>query len=147
MARAESPSTLSDGASGVTNLGFGGNQGLFSSSQALQRELPEYALLVRRRQQAPHQVQHGAGLTGNSQDQSSNLLGTFAYNSLADLEAGVPAAFTRTLTARRRSTGQVNGAILDRRSWRRTQDLQIQYSVRVDGSRFTATPAYNADVE
>ena len=74
------------------------------------------------------------GFNGNTQDQSSNLLGTFTFNSLDDLASGVPASFTRTLTARQRSTGQFTGAVALGDSYRRTQDLQIQYSLRLDGS-------------
>jgi len=85
--------------------------------------------------------------SGSTQDQSANLLGSFLYNSLADLEAGIPASFTRTLAARQRSTGQFTGSLSLGDSYRRTQDLQIQYGVRIDGSHYTTTPAFNSAVE
>jgi hypothetical protein len=59
--------------------------------------------------------------SGSTQDQSANLLGSFLYNSLADLEAGIPASFTRTLAARQRSTGQFTGSVSLGDSYRRTQ--------------------------
>src|SRR5207253_5079027 len=84
---------------------------------------------------------------GSTQNLASNLLGSFVYNSLADLEAGIPASFTRTLTARQRSSGQYAASISLGDSYRRSQDLQIQYGVRIDGRHFTERPLYNAAVE
>ena len=82
------------------------------------------------------------------QDQSSNLLGTFSFNSLADLEAGIPASFTRTLVGAPAldRTGHRRVSLGD--SYRRTQDLQIQYGLRVDGSSLhRRRPAFNPDIE
>jgi hypothetical protein len=140
-------SELSDGASGVTSLGFGGNQNLYSSSRSISTNFQNTLSWFDNGNKHRIKFNTELGFTGNSQDQSSNLLGTFTFNSLSDLEAGVPAAFTRTLSARRRSTGQLNGAFSIGDSWRKTQDLQLQYSVRVDGSRFTASPSFNSKVE
>ena len=139
-------SDLTDGASGVTSLGFGGNQGLFSSSRSISTNFQNTLSWFDNGNKHRIKFNTELGFVGNSQDPSSNLLGTFTFNSLSDFDAGLPASFTRTLSTRRTSTGQLNGAFSLGDSWRKTQDLQIQYSVRVDGSRFTATPAYNAEV-
>ena len=64
-----------------------------------------------------------------------------------DLDAGLPASYSRTLTARRRSTGQLTGSVAIGDSWRKTTDLQIQYGLRIDASRYTKTPDYNPAVE
>jgi hypothetical protein len=140
-------SDLADGASGVTNLGFGGNQGLSSSSRSINTNFQNTLSWFDDGNRHRIKFNTELGFAGNSQNLASNLLGTFTFNSLEDLEAGLPAAFTRTLTARRRSTGQTNAAFSIGDSWRKTQDLQIQYSVRVDGSRFTAQPTYNPAIE
>src|SRR6185503_11291099 len=60
---------------------------------------------------------------------------------------GIPASFSRTLSVRERSTGNVNGSIALGDSYRRTQDLQIQYGVRVDATHYLNTPAFNQAVE
>ncbi|HEV8216094.1 MAG TPA: carboxypeptidase-like regulatory domain-containing protein, partial [Gemmatimonadaceae bacterium] len=140
-------SVLADGASGVQNLSFGGNQGLSSSSRSVNTSFMNTLSWFDNANR--HRIKLGTELNASNtaSDQSSNLLGTFTFNSLSDLEAGLPASFTRTLTARRRSTGQLNGAMSLTDSYRRNPDLQIQYSVRVEGGHFTATPAFNPQVE
>ena len=140
-------SILPDGGSGVQSLVFGGNQGLSSSARSanasVQNTLSWFDDQNKHRIKLTSELQYGA----NQQNQASNLLGTYYYNSLEDLEAGRPASFTRMLTARRRSTGQLTGSIALGDSYRRTQDLQIQYGVRVDATHFTARPAFNAAVD
>lgn len=140
-------SVLADGASGVQNLAFGGNQGLSSSSRSVNTTFTNTLSWFDNANR--HRIKLGTELNASNtaSDQSSNLLGTFTFNSLADLEAGLPASFTRTLTARRRSTGQLNGAMSLTDSYRRNPDLQIQYSVRVEGGHFTAIPNFNPEVE
>jgi len=140
-------STFEDGGSGVQSLTFGGNQGLDSWSRntgaAFQNTLSWFD------DDNKHRIKLATELnyTGSTQDQSNNLLGTFSFNSLADLEAGLPASFSRTLTARRRSTGQLSGGISIGDSYRRTEDLQLQYGLRLDASRYTTTPELNPLVE
>ena len=140
-------SLFTDGASGVQSLAFGGNQGLSSSSHSntgsVQNTLSWFDDANKHRIKLTSELQ----VSGTTTDQSSNLLGTFAFNSLQDLESGRPASFTRTLTARRRSTGHVNGSLAIGDSYRRTPDLQFQYGIRVDASRFSALPAFNPAVE
>ena len=139
-------SALAD-ASSVQSLVFGGNQGLGSRTNgenaSLQNTLSWFddANTHRLKLSTELDVAHDA------QRQSSNLLGSFTFNSLADLEAGRPASFTRQLTARLRSTGLVSGSASLGDTYRRTPDLQIQYGVRLDAGRYTAAPAYNAEVE
>jgi hypothetical protein len=140
-------SVFADGNSGVQNLTFGGNQGLSSSSQSrsatAQNTLSWFDDANKHRIKVTTEMQY----TGSTQDPSNNLLGTFAFNSLADLEQGIPASFSRTLSVRERTTGHVNGSIALGDSYRRTQDLQIQYGVRMDATRYLTTPAFNQVVE
>ncbi|MEO7358960.1 MAG: hypothetical protein ABI120_01435, partial [Gemmatimonadaceae bacterium] len=140
-------STLSNGASGVQSLGFGGNQGLSSSSQTLGANIQN--TLSWFDDANKHRVKFGTELqfSGNTQNQSNNLRGSYAFNSLEDLSAGHPASFSRTLIARTRSTGQYTGVLSLTDSWRKTQDLQIQYSLRAENTRFTAKPMYNAEIQ
>ncbi|AHG91903.1 hypothetical protein J421_4366 [Gemmatirosa kalamazoonensis] len=134
-------------ASAVQSLVFGGNQGLSAESRAANASFQN--TLSWFDDANKHRLKLGTELTyaHNAQEQSSNLLGSFTFNSLADLEAGRPASFTRQLTARLRSTGQMTGSVSLGDTYRRTADLQIQYGVRLDASRFSASPAYNAEVQ
>jgi len=140
-------SAFPDGGSGVQNLTFGGNQGLSSSSRSanstIQNTLSWFDDANKHRIKLTTELQH----SGSVQDPSANLLGTFAFNSLADLEQGVPASFSRTLSTRERSTGHVTGSMALGDSYRRTPDLQIQYGLRADATRFTRRPAFNPLVE
>jgi hypothetical protein len=140
-------SVFDDGNSGVQLLAFGGNQGLSSRSRSInasaQNTLSWFDDANKHRLKLTTELQYSA----STQDQSSNLLGSFLYNSLADLEAGLPASFTRTLVARQRSTGQFTGSASLGDSWRKTPDLQIQYGLRIDASHYTTTPGYNQLIE
>ncbi|MEP6494740.1 MAG: TonB-dependent receptor [bacterium] len=140
-------SVLADGASGVTSLGFGGNQGLSSSSGTIATNFQNSLSWFDDGNKHRVKLSTELGLNNNSQNQSSNLRGTFAFNSLSDLEAGLPASYTRTLTARRRSTEQLAGAVALGDSYRRSPDLQVQYSLRVDAAHYTAAPAFNENIE
>ena len=140
-------SFLADGASSVQNLGFGGSQSLSSTSTSTNSSIQNTLSFFDNANK--HRLKLGTELDfrQNSQNQAANLLGTFTFNSLADLEAGLPASYSRMLTARQRSTGQMLGGIGITDSYRRTQDLQIQYGLRIDGSKFTTVPTYNSKVE
>ena len=140
-------SLLDDGASGVQSLAFGGNQNLFSESRSVagtfQNTLSWFDDANKHRIKLTTELQY----SGSQQNFANNLLGTFSYNSLADFEASRPATFTRQLTATQRDIGQYMGAISLGDSWRRSPDVQIQYGLRLENTRFGQRPLYNADVE
>ena len=140
-------SLFDDGTSGVSLLGFGGSPGLGSSSStiaaSLRNGLSWFDDGNKHRLRLSTELQY----SGNTQRFASNLAGTYSYNSLADLQAGQPASFTRMLSARERSTGLMTGSLSLGDSWRKTPDLQLQYGLRVDAGRYTSAPAYNPLVE
>lgn len=140
-------SAFADGASGVQSLVFGGNQGLSSASSSVsgsfQNHLSWFDDANKHRVKLSTELQY----SGGTQDAASNLLGSFAFNSLADLEAGRPAYFSRTLATRERTTGTVSGALSLGDAYRHSADLQLQYGVRVEGSRVATLPAFNPLVE
>jgi hypothetical protein len=147
LGRVRVGSTLADGASGVQSLTFGGNQGLSSRSRNLNGSFQNTLSWFDNDNKHRIKLTTEAQYAHSTQDLGSNLLGTFTFNSLEDLENGVPASFSRTLAARRRSSGQVTGAVALGDSYRRNQDLQIQYGIRAEATHFTATPAYNPLVD
>jgi hypothetical protein len=140
-------SLLDNGASGVQTLAFGGSQSLFSASRSVsgsaQNTLSWFDDANKHRIKLTTELQYST----NKQNIGSNLLGTFSYNSLADFESGRPSSFTRQLTARQRSTGQATLALALGDSWRRTPNVQIQYGVRAEHTRYAQAPQYNADIE
>ena len=82
-----------------------------------------------------------------NQIEQANTLGTYTYNSLADLGAGTPASFTRRLGADNRSGALTGGSISLTDTWRKTNTLQFQYGLRADAFKFLTTPAYNPEID
>jgi hypothetical protein len=133
--------------SGVQNLTFGGNQGLSSSSNSFgtsfQNTLSWFDNANKHRVKLGTEVQYST----STSNPANNLLGTFTYNSLADLENGVPASFSRTLSIPERTTGQVNASLSLGDTYRKTPDFQLQYGIRADALHYTTTPTFNPAVE
>ena len=140
-------STFDDGTTGVQMLSFGGSQVMSTSqtttSLAFQNQMSWFSANNRHRLKLTSELRRD----GYSSDQSTNLLGTYTYNSLADLEANTPSSFSRQLTPRRSSASQLVGALSLGDAFRSSPNLQIQYGVRVDANRFLATPNNNADLQ
>jgi hypothetical protein len=140
-------SVFDDGTNGVRSLAFGGNQTLDQHTKSNSASVTNTLSWFDEGNQHRLKLTTEFSYSGNSQDLSSNRLGTFSYNSLADLEANRPSTFSRVLSARVRSTGQQRLSFSLGDTYRRNPDLQFQYGVRLDGSRYTATPAYNPAIE
>jgi hypothetical protein len=140
-------SVLPDGASGVSDLVFGGNQFLSSTTKSVtasaQNVLSWFDNANRHRIKLSSEINY----SGSSQNLASNLLGTFSFNSLSDFGSGTPASFTRTLSSYERDIRLVAAGASIGDSYRKNPDLQIQYSVRVDGAHFLTTPVFNPDVD
>ena len=140
-------STLDDGTSSVQNLVFGGNQNLNSTQTTNQvgflNQLSWFSTNSRHRLKMTTELRRD----GSGQVFAANQLGTFSFNSLADLQASRPSSFSRTLGTRSRDVNQIVGALSIGDAWRKTDNLQIQYGVRLDGSKFLNDPAFNPAVE
>jgi hypothetical protein len=140
-------STFEEGASALQVLGFGGNQGLnstqTSSDLAFLNQLSWFSTNNKHRVKLAGELRREAA----SQTQAGNLLGSFTYNSLADLEANTPASYSRQLSPRVRDASQVTAALSLGDSWRRTRSFQLQYGVRVDANNYLTRPRLNQEVE
>jgi Carboxypeptidase regulatory-like domain len=138
-------SDFPDGASGVQAIQFGGTS-LRSTGNTnsldLRSQLSWFSTNNEHRVKLDAEVRRDAW----SQEQAGNLLGTFAYNSLADLEAGQPASFTRQLGSLRTGGSELVGALSLGDSYRPSRGLQIVYGVRLDANRYPGRPALNPDV-
>ena len=146
-ARVQVASALPDSTLGVTTLTFGGNSGMPSSSRSSSFEgsdelswLPGSGM---------HRIKIGASLlTERTHDLlGSDLLGTFTYNSLADLQAGLPATFRRTLDVTERQSDNLRWGMYAGDVWFVTRPFQLTYGVRLEGSSFGDAPAYNPVVD
>lgn len=140
-------STLPDGSMGVRTVQFGGSTFLDNSQR--NSSLGAINTLSWFSKNNKHRLKITSELRRDafSQDQTTNQFGSFSYLSLADLEAGRAAAFSRQLSPRVRSGAQTVGAFSVGDAWRRSNDLQLQFGVRVDGNAFSAGPTENPAIE
>src|SRR5262249_24195197 len=136
-------SAFSDGTSGVQSIVFGGTTASTSAtnnSVDLTNQLSWFSANNKHRVKLTSQVRRD----GYAIDQATNALGTFTFNSLADLEANRPASYARQLTPTRVSGGEWIAGLSLGDSYRRTPDLQIVYGARVDANRYEREPLLNS---
>lgn len=137
-------SVLGDGTTSIQNLSFGGGSAPTEVSNLtlqLSNQLQWFSSDNR------HTIKLASSLSRehNTTDVGASL-GTFSFNSLADLQAGTPAAFTRTLSSIHLPSDQVTAGISIGDSWRPSPTVQVQYGIRADGNRFLYRPGFNAAV-
>lgn len=145
--RVQVASDLDDGSRGVATLVFGGNAGLPSRSRGHSLEASnELSWLPG---SGGHRFKLGAYVLRERATQltGSNLLGTFQYNSLADLDAGRAASYRRVLEPTDRTSPGTRWGVYGGDVWMVTRPFQLTYGVRLEGSSFGAVPAYNPAVE
>jgi hypothetical protein len=84
---------------------------------------------------------------GLRQEGSANSLGAFSFNSIADLEAGRPASFTRTLAQPVRSGSVWNTAAALAHNYAPTRYFSLLYGARLEADGFTSAPPNNPALE
>lgn len=146
-ARVVVQSALDDGTNAVSTLQLGGSPSLPQASRTSLVEISDEISWLS--PNGGHRIKLGALY---NRDQSTaethpNAAGTFTFNSLADLEAGRPTSFTRTLSSTDRSAQTENGALYLGDMWRATPSLELSLGARLEGSRHPGAPAYNAAVD
>src|SRR5215510_5336111 len=111
-------SDFANGVSGVRSLAFGGtptSSDARTNSVELTNQLSWFSENNKHRIKLTTDLRREAYAFG----QSNNALGTFAFNSLAELEAGQPASFTRQLSSIGVNSSQLIGSIAIGDSYRR----------------------------
>jgi len=144
--RVQVASELADGATGVTNLVFGGNPGLPTTSRSSRIEgADELSLLAGH----GHRVKLG-GLFASQRQWSTpaaNQFGTYTYNSLDALETDRAASFRRTLAVAERETHQLDWALFAGDVWQASPRFQLTYGARLEGGAFVGAPPSNPTVD
>ncbi|GAC1516276.1 MAG: hypothetical protein NVS1B4_10440 [Gemmatimonadaceae bacterium] len=144
--RVRNASLFADGSSGVQTLSFygGANAATHGSTTTLSalNQLSWFSTDNRHRMKLTTEVRRDS----YAQDQTTNALGTWVFNSLGELSAGQPVSFTRQLAPRRSGGAQLVAAMSLGDAFRPSTDLQLQYGVRLDGHRFLDTPVYNPEL-
>ena len=140
-------SMLPDGSAAVRVLSFGGNPTLDLSSRSRRLEGNNELIWYAGNNRHSVKLTTAANYEQFTTDQSSNLYGTFNFNSLADLQARQAASYSRTLSAPIRNGSQAVGAMSIGDSWLVKTGMQVQYGFRVDANKFLNTPDANPLVE
>ncbi len=86
----------------------------------------------------------GDGLT---QEGMPNALGSYTYNSIADLAANKPASYTRTLQQPTREASAYNAAGAFAHQWNPNRFFSLLYGARLEGSWFGNAPPKNSALE
>ncbi|MGE5099003.1 MAG: hypothetical protein ACM3SX_03370 [Deltaproteobacteria bacterium] len=141
-------STLDDARGGVASLAFAGNSALDAERTVATWETTNETYFFWRGIAAHRgKLYADSRLDQYSIDNAFNRLGTYSYNSLADLQANRPASFTRTLSSPTRTGGEWSGALSLADNWIKSTHLSMIYGARLETNAFTSTPAANPDIE
>ena len=132
---------------GLTTLAFGGNAGLQSDSRRWTWETGSELQLYPAGYSA-HRVRIAGDLRidGFTDAVAPNALGTFSFNSLADLAANRPSAFSRVSGARIQRGSELNAFLSVGDLWRASEKLQLLYGIRLERNTFASTPPANPDI-
>jgi len=141
-------SDLPDGTSGVDALAFGGNSSFQSSLRRLTWETTNQTQFYWKGTNR-HRVALSADVRFDNYDQvvSANRLGSFTFNSLADLANGLPATFSRTLNTPDRTGSAWNGSLGASDYWHPSSQFTLVYGARADATEFATGPRYNPQVD
>lgn len=141
--RVQVASTLQDSTVSLTSLSFGGSTGMPSWSRDRSLEASDEVSWLPGA--ARHRLKLGAfvRVEQSRSEQSPNQLGTYTYNSLADLEADTPRSFSRSLAATERRSDAWEAALYVASVTQVLRQLQLTYGLRLEGSWLGPVPAYN----
>ncbi len=142
-------STLPNGSSSLNAVAFGGNSLLSSDVRTWSWEtINQTTFIPARFGTMPLHLYLQSRFTGFDQSLAANRLGRFDFASLADLAAGRPSAFTRTLDAPDRAGAEWIGAAAVGGTWT-VGGGRVVYTggARLDANAFMTAPRYNADVD
>jgi hypothetical protein len=136
-------STFPNGSTGLKTVAFGGSSSMNTSQTntgtEFSNQLSWFSASNKHRIKFTTELRRDAFML----NQQTNLLGSFTFNSLAELEAQQPSSFSRQLSPKVRNGSQYIGGISLGDSYKKSDNLQLQFGVRLDGNRFTSTPEAN----
>jgi hypothetical protein len=140
-------STFDDSTTGVQNLSFGGNPTMNSKSNSTSSQIQNQMSWFSANNKHRLKLTSEARYETVNDESFNNTLGTFTYNSLADLQANAPSSFSRTLSPRTREIKQLVEGLSLGDSYRKTPNLQFTYGVRMDATQFPSTPNLNRSLD
>jgi hypothetical protein len=139
-------SDLDDGSQAINALRFGGSSSATRSSTWRWEGSNELSFSLANAPAHHMKVFTQAQLDGYRDSESSEL-GTFVFNSLADLQSNTPASYSRTLFTPARNGGEASGAFAVADYWTKSPNLSFVFGPRVEWNAFTRAPLENPEVE
>ena len=140
-------SSLVGGEPTIGSLTFGGNSALARDTRTWSWELNNQTdFLIHDQTTLPAKLYFQSRYEHYDQSLAANRLGSFSFNSLADVGNGAPSSFSRTLNMPDRSGGEWIGAGAAGTSWSSTH-WTLAGGARVDANAFTGLPAANRALE
>lgn len=140
-------SQLADNESSVQHIVFGGSPALDRAQGttlfAASNQLSWFSFNNK------HRLKLNSELSRESINEqlAANTLGTFQFNSLADLQSGRPSMFMRQLASSSHDIANYRAGVALGDAFSLLPGLQMSYGVRVDVNRFDAGPARNPAIE
>ena len=139
-------SALSDAPSDITNLTLGGSNVATIDDRWMVEGSNETLWNVDGRRHR-FKAMGWARLDGVRQQGASNFLGSYTFNSLADLATGRASSFTRTLSQPVRSGVVWNAATAFVHTYAPSRFVSVMYGARVEADGFANAPPRNRDLE
>lgn len=140
-------SSLPDSLTGISNFVFGGNAGMPTSGETKQIELTDEASYFKAGSAHRFKIGFFGNITTFNNNNTTNQLGSWSYNSLTDFDNNNPSQFTRTLTPTIHTGDTENAAVYLGDAWRVSRAFQMVYGVRAEATRFDGRPQYNPDIQ
>ena len=131
----------------IGSLNFGGNSALARDTRTWSWEINNQTnFLIHDQNTFPAKLYFQSRYEHYDQSLAANRLGSFSFNSLADVANNTPSSFSRTLNMPERSGGQWIGAGAAGTSWSSTHWI-LAGGARVDANAFTGVPEENTALE
>jgi hypothetical protein len=140
-------SSLTTSQGGVASLAFAGNAALDAARNTVTWEATNETYFYWRGSPSHKgKLYADTRLDGYSIENEFNHLGSYSYNSLADLQANRPASFTRTLSSPTRTGGEWSGALSLGDNWVKSPHFSMIYGGRLEANAFTSSPQSNPEI-
>ncbi len=140
-------SSTPDAASDVTSLTLGGGSSFATDESRWTVEGANETIWMAGGRKHRFKALLWGRADGDKQSGVSNALGSYTFNSLADLAAGRPASFSRTLTQPSRDGTVWNSAFALAHQYAPSSFFRVLYGARVEADGFLDKPASNPALE
>ena len=142
-------SDFDDATRGTQTLVFGGNRNMPSDAYRKGLQFSNDLSFLLPVGKHLHRIKIGGMLqqSRNVTRSLDNILGSFTFNSLEDLENNAPVRYERTLASQYSRLGSVTTSLYAADTWRLSEPLEITTGIRWDRTHVDARPAYNVAID